>query len=460
MASMSRGLLNRCVASSSCRRLECWRHELQSASSSRGLTGRSQLQLPRTLGMQQFASSSRGLTGLSPLQFLRLRPATELVAAVQARSWASSPLRLQPSGWRRRQQEQDSSNMTWWFGAGLMAIFAGVCALVPLYKLYCQATGQGQAQQQGHREYQPPAPGAEQSKRLITIDFAGTVHDALPWEFVPQQRRVIVGLGETALAFYRAKNKSDRPIIGVSVYHMIPAETGLYFNKIQCFCFDEQLINPGEEVDLPIFFFIDPMMGLDNRFDHVDRITLSYLFFESDSELPEEYEVMSFAIRLYSDGLLRLGGIQPSTTVAYPHRCPVAPASHLLPATVRIRNMHYCPLRPVKYGSGIDSRINSIRPYKSDNASLSTEVANTICPQHLRQSVPRAAGLQSAADSGIISVQAVHGRYLSDAPTGVRARIDKLAKRLSGAQAAQSRGSPDSLAAASVEITVRRASYV
>ncbi|CAE8721840.1 unnamed protein product [Polarella glacialis] len=290
MASMSRGLLNRCVASSSCRRLECWRHELQSASSSRGLTGRSQLQLPRTLGMQQFASSSRGLTGLSPLQFLRLRPATELVAAVQARSWASSPLRLQPSGWRRRQQEQDSSNMTWWFGAGLMAIFAGVCALVPLYKLYCQATGQGQAQQQGHREYQPPAPGAEQSKRLITIDFAGTVHDALPWEFVPQQRRVIVGLGETALAFYRAKNKSDRPIIGVSVYHMIPAETGLYFNKIQCFCFDEQLINPGEEVDLPIFFFIDPMMGLDNRFDHVDRITLSYLFFESDSELPEEYE--------------------------------------------------------------------------------------------------------------------------------------------------------------------------
>merc|ERR1712187_1034428 len=114
--------------------------------------------------------------------------------------------------------------------------------------------------------------------------------DALPWEFVPQQRRITVGLGETALAFYRAKNTTDKPIIGVSVYHMIPPETGLCFNKIQCFCFDEQLINPNEEVDLPIFFFIDPIMGMDTRFDHVDRITLSYLVFESDSSLPEEYQ--------------------------------------------------------------------------------------------------------------------------------------------------------------------------
>merc|ERR1712232_176736 len=136
----------------------------------------------------------------------------------------------------------------------------------------------------------PPQPGSKASKRLISVDFSGTVHDALPWEFVPQQRRVVVGLGETSLAFYRAKNTTDRPIIGVSVYHMIPPETGLYFNKIQCFCFDEQLINPNEEVDLPIFFFIDPLMGEDSRFDHVDRISLSYLFFESDSELPEEYK--------------------------------------------------------------------------------------------------------------------------------------------------------------------------
>mmetsp|Transcript_60405 Transcript_60405/g.140699 ORF Transcript_60405/g.140699 Transcript_60405/m.140699 type:complete len:284 (-) Transcript_60405:139-990(-) len=192
--------------------------------------------------------------------------------------------------WRQRQQLDDSNQAIWWLTAGVVTVFGGVFAFVPLYKMYCQSTGQGQAVQ-SHKEYSPPpAVGSADAKRLVTVDFTGTVHTALPWEFVPQQRRVVVGLGETALAFYRAKNTSDKPIIGVSVYHMIPPETGLYFNKIQCFCFDEQLINPQEEVDLPIFFFIDPMMGRDSRFDHIDRITLSYLFFESDSELPEEYE--------------------------------------------------------------------------------------------------------------------------------------------------------------------------
>jgi len=192
--------------------------------------------------------------------------------------------------WRQREQLEDSNRSVWWIAAGIVAIFGGVWAFVPLYKIYCQSTGQGQAVQ-GHKEYAaPPSPDSAAAKRLISVDFTGTVHTALPWEFVPQQRRVVVGLGETALAFYRAKNTSDKPIIGVSVYHMLPPEAGLYFNKIQCFCFDEQLINPQEEVDLPIFFFIDPMMAEDSRFDHIDRITLSYLFFESDSELPEEYE--------------------------------------------------------------------------------------------------------------------------------------------------------------------------
>eukprot|EP00439_Symbiodinium_sp_Y106_P085227 s481_g27.t3 len=181
---------------------------------------------------------------------------------------------LLPRG-RRRQLEQ-SLQTTWWYGAAGMTIFALVFACVPLYKIYCQATGQGQASSVGHKEYSPPpSKDSVDAKRLVTVDFAATVHTSLPWQFVPQQRRVVVGLGETALAFYRAKNTSDRPIIGVSVYHMIPAEAGLYFNKIQCFCFDEQLINPGEEVDLPIFFFIDPMMGRDNRFDHVDHITFT-----------------------------------------------------------------------------------------------------------------------------------------------------------------------------------------
>jgi cytochrome c oxidase assembly protein subunit 11 len=177
----------------------------------------------------------------------------------------------------------------WWVAAGLVGVFGFVWALVPLYKLYCQAYGEGKADATGHKQYAPPPENSKISDRLVQVDFAGVVHTALPWEFVPQQRRLVVGLGETALAFYRAKNNSDKPIIGTSVYHMIPAEAGLYFNKIQCFCFDEQLINPNEEVDLPVFFYIDPMMGEDSRFDHIDHITLSYLFYESDSDVPEEY---------------------------------------------------------------------------------------------------------------------------------------------------------------------------
>jgi len=189
----------------------------------------------------------------------------------------------------RKRRLADSNSQVWWIAATLTGIFAGVWALIPLYKMYCQSTGQGQAVL-GHKEYSaPPDPDSKAAKRLVTVDFAATVHPSLPWTFEPQQRRVLVGLGETALAFYRAKNTCDRPIIGVSVYHMIPPEAGLYFNKIQCFCFDEQLINPNEEVDLPIFFFIDPLMGEDQRFDHIDRISLSYVFFESDSDIPEEY---------------------------------------------------------------------------------------------------------------------------------------------------------------------------
>ena len=101
----------------------------------------------------------------------------------------------------------------------------------------------------------------------------------MPWKFTPQQREVRVLPGETALAFYTATNKSDEDIIGVATYSVTPGQVAPYFSKIQCFCFEEQRLNAGETVDMPVFFFIDPEFADDPTMQKIDTITLSYTFF-------------------------------------------------------------------------------------------------------------------------------------------------------------------------------------
>nr|KAF6415393.1 cytochrome c oxidase copper chaperone COX11 [Molossus molossus] len=117
--------------------------------------------------------------------------------------------------------------------------------------------------------------------RIIKVTFNADVHASLQWNFRPQQTEIYVVPGETALAFYKAKNPTDKPIIGISTYNVVPFEAGQYFNKIQCFCFEEQRLNPQEEVDMPVFFYIDPEFAEDPRMVNVDLITLSYTFFEA-----------------------------------------------------------------------------------------------------------------------------------------------------------------------------------
>nr|XP_012319016.1 cytochrome c oxidase assembly protein COX11, mitochondrial [Aotus nancymaae] len=117
--------------------------------------------------------------------------------------------------------------------------------------------------------------------RIIKVTFNADVHASLQWNFRPQQTEIFVVPGETALAFYKAKNPTDKPVIGISTYNVVPFEAGQYFNKIQCFCFEEQRLNPQEEVDMPVFFYIDPEFAEDPRMIKVDVITLSYTFFEA-----------------------------------------------------------------------------------------------------------------------------------------------------------------------------------
>lgn len=117
----------------------------------------------------------------------------------------------------------------------------------------------------------------------LRITFSGSTSDILPWKFTPQQREVRVLPGETALAFYKATNQSEADIIGVATYSVSPGQVAPYFSKIQCFCFEEQRLNAGETVDMPVFFYIDPDFLKDPNMRNIETITLNYTFFSTSS---------------------------------------------------------------------------------------------------------------------------------------------------------------------------------
>ncbi|KAM4844616.1 cytochrome c oxidase assembly protein COX11, mitochondrial [Thomomys bottae] len=188
--------------------------------------------------------------------------------------------RAQEEEWRRR-----NKTLLTYVAAAAVGMLGASYAAVPLYRLYCQTTGLGGSAVAGHAsdQIENMVPVKD---RIIKVTFNADVHASLQWNFRPQQTEIYVVPGETALAFYKAKNPTDKPIIGISTYNVVPFEAGQYFNKIQCFCFEEQRLNPQEEVDMPVFFYIDPEFAEDPRMVNVDLITLSYTFFEAKEGQP------------------------------------------------------------------------------------------------------------------------------------------------------------------------------
>lgn len=156
------------------------------------------------------------------------------------------------------------------------AAYAGV----PLYRMICQSTGLGGEVQKGHDSSKVETMNPVK-ERVIRVRFNADTASSMQWNFQPHQSEIMLVPGETALAFYRAKNPTDHPIVGISTYNVVPFEAGQYFNKIQCFCFEEQRLNPHEEVDMPVFFYIDPDFCEDPKMEKVNAITLSYTFFEA-----------------------------------------------------------------------------------------------------------------------------------------------------------------------------------
>lgn len=169
----------------------------------------------------------------------------------------------------------------------VVAMVGSSYAAVPLYRKFCQATGYGGTVQRRETVEEKIARHAQEgtkTSRELVIQFNADVADGMPWKFIPSQREVRVKPGESALAFYTAENFSQKAITGVSTYNVTPMRAAIYFNKIQCFCFEEQRLLPGEKIDMPVFFYVDPEFETDTKMDGINNMILSYTFFKVDEE--------------------------------------------------------------------------------------------------------------------------------------------------------------------------------
>lgn len=161
-----------------------------------------------------------------------------------------------------------------WCTLVVVSMVAVSFAAVPLYRIFCQMTGFGGTTQR-------VAKGSEVVlDRTVIVRFDANTGPGLPWEFTPVERTMKVRIGENALAFYRATNASDRPVTGTAAFNVLPELTGAYFNKISCFCFTEQTLGPGESVEMPVSFYVDPAIVNDKDTKDVREITLSYTFYK------------------------------------------------------------------------------------------------------------------------------------------------------------------------------------
>jgi cytochrome c oxidase assembly protein subunit 11 len=158
-----------------------------------------------------------------------------------------------------------------------IAMLGAAYASVPLYQLFCQVTGYGGTTQVA------TAAASTVLERTVKVRFDANLAPGLPWTFAPEKAEVDLNLGENGLAFYKVKNNSDRAVTAVATYNVTPHKVGPYFQKLECFCFQDRTLQPGETMELPVIFYVDPALATDKNVKEVTEITLSYTFFEAGS---------------------------------------------------------------------------------------------------------------------------------------------------------------------------------
>jgi cytochrome c oxidase assembly protein subunit 11 len=170
-----------------------------------------------------------------------------------------------------------SNVKTGFLAAGLAVSMVGVgFAAVPLYRLFCQVTGFGGTTM---RVDAAQAATVQVSNKTIVVRFDANQREGLPWEFKPERPTDTVSIGAKDMSIYIAKNLSNEPVTGTATFNVTPALAGQYFNKIQCFCFTEQTLKPGEQVRMPVLFYVDPKIMTDPETKDIEEITLSYTFY-------------------------------------------------------------------------------------------------------------------------------------------------------------------------------------
>ncbi|WP_299703443.1 cytochrome c oxidase assembly protein [uncultured Tateyamaria sp.] len=168
---------------------------------------------------------------------------------------------------------------------GLVVFMGGLAwASVPFYDWFCRVTGFGGTP--GVSE----VASEEILDQTIKVRFDASLERNMPWQFTPEVREMELRIGETGLAFYEAYNPTDKPIAGSASYNVAPYEAGGFFSKIDCFCFEEQVLQPGERVMMPVTFYVDPEIVTDRDAKYVHTITLSYTFYQID--LPEGFAAL------------------------------------------------------------------------------------------------------------------------------------------------------------------------